>query len=50
MPKYKTTISRLTVDKLGVKLCGRVSAVIAEIVANNYGIGDNADGTVHFLA
>ena len=32
-PKYQMTISRLTVDKLGVKLYDRVSAVIAEIVA-----------------
>jgi hypothetical protein len=32
--KYKMTISRLTVDKLGVKLYDRVSAVMAEIVAN----------------
>jgi hypothetical protein len=30
------TISRLTVDKLGVKLYDRVSAVIAELVANSY--------------
>ena len=30
------TISRLTVDKLGVKLYDRVSAVIAELVANCY--------------
>jgi len=36
------TISRLTVDKLGVKLYDRVSAVIAEIVANSY----DADATV----
>ena len=34
--KYQMTISRLTVDKLGVKLYDRVSAVIAEIVANSY--------------
>ena len=34
--KYKMTISRLTVDKLGVKLYDRVSAVIAELVANGY--------------
>jgi hypothetical protein len=33
---YKMTISRLTVDKLGVKLYDRVSAVIAELVANSY--------------
>jgi hypothetical protein len=35
------TISRLTVDKLGVKLYDRVSAVIAELVANAY----DADAT-----
>lgn len=34
--KYKMTISRLTIDKLGVKLYDRVSAVIAELVANAY--------------
>ncbi|MCK4626424.1 MAG: ATP-binding protein [Phycisphaerae bacterium] len=39
--KYEMTISRLTVDKLGVKLYDRVSAVIAEIVANSY----DADAT-----
>src|SRR5439155_16305816 len=39
--KYKMTISRLTVDKLGVKLYDRVSAVIAELVANSY----DADAT-----
>lgn len=39
--KYKMTISRLTVDKLGVKLYDRVSAVIAEIIANSY----DADST-----
>lgn len=33
---YKMTISRLTVDKLGVKLYDRVSAVIAELIANSY--------------
>ncbi|HEX2972718.1 MAG TPA: ATP-binding protein [Tepidisphaeraceae bacterium] len=38
---YKMTISRLTVDKLGVKLYDRVSAVIAELVANSY----DADAT-----
>jgi hypothetical protein len=36
MAKYKMTISRLTVDKLGIKLYDRVSAVIAELVANSY--------------
>jgi Histidine kinase-, DNA gyrase B-, and HSP90-like ATPase len=34
--KYVMTISRMTVDKLGVKLYDRVSAVIAELVANAY--------------
>jgi hypothetical protein len=39
--RYRMTISRLTVDKLGVKLYDRVSAVIAELVANSY----DADAT-----
>ena len=39
--KYRMTISRLTVDKLGVKLYDRVSAVIAEMIANSY----DADAT-----
>lgn len=34
--KYHMTISRMTVDKLGVKLYDKVSAVIAELVANGY--------------
>jgi HSP90 family molecular chaperone len=34
--KYKMTISRLTVDKLGVKLYDKVSAVLAELVSNSY--------------
>ena len=38
---YRMTISRLTVDKLGVKLYDRVSAVIAETIANCY----DADAT-----
>ena len=38
---YRMTISRLTVDKLGVKLYDRVSAVIAELIANCY----DADAT-----
>lgn len=38
---YTMTISRLTVDKLGVKLYDRVSAVIAELIANCY----DADAT-----
>lgn len=41
MGRYKMTISRLTVDKLGVKLYDKVSAVIAEMVANSY----DADAT-----
>ena len=40
-PKYAMTISRLTVDKLGIKLYDRVSAAIAEVVANSY----DADAT-----
>lgn len=39
--KYVMSISRMTVDKLGVKLYDRVSAVIAELVANSY----DADAT-----
>ena len=39
--KYKMRISRLTVDKLGVKLYDKVSAVIAELIANAY----DADAT-----
>jgi hypothetical protein len=33
---YVMKISRLTVDKLGVKLYDRISAVVAEMVANSY--------------
>src|SRR4051812_14063152 len=33
---YRLRISRLTVDKLGVKLYDKVSAVVAELVANSY--------------
>ena len=36
MNEYRMTISRLTIDKLGVKLYDKVSAVIAELVANSY--------------
>src|SRR3954462_14169114 len=35
-PPYELRISRLTVDKLGVKLYDKVSAVVAELVANCY--------------
>lgn len=35
-PKYQMTISRMTVDKLGVKLYDKVAAVMAELVANSY--------------
>lgn len=38
---YSLRISRLTVDKLGVKLYDKVSAVVAELVANGY----DADAT-----
>jgi len=34
--EYVMTISRLTIDKLGIKLYDRVSAVLAELVANAY--------------
>ncbi|MDE0412187.1 MAG: ATP-binding protein, partial [Gammaproteobacteria bacterium] len=34
--KYTMRISRLTVDKLGVKLYDKVSAVIAELISNSY--------------
>ena len=36
---YSMRISRLTVDKLGVKLYDKVSAVIAELIANAYDAG-----------
>lgn len=38
---YRMRISRLTVDKLGIKLYDRVSAVLAEVIANAY----DADAT-----
>ena len=34
---YTMTISRNTIDKLGVKLYDRVSDVIAEIISDSYG-------------
>ena len=34
--EYTMRISRRTVDKLGVKLYDKVSAVIAELIANSY--------------
>lgn len=39
--EYVMKISRLTIDKLGVKLYDKVSAVIAELVSNSY----DADAT-----
>ena len=33
---YEIRISRLTVDKLGVKLYDKASAVVAELIANSY--------------
>lgn len=45
MSKYALTISRLTVDKLGVKLYDRVAAVIAELISNSY----DADATEVFV-
>lgn len=35
-PKYTMRISRQTVDKLGVRLYDKVSAVIAELISNSY--------------
>lgn len=32
--RYTMTISRLTIDKLGIKLYDKVSAVLAEFIAN----------------
>lgn len=34
--EYKMTISRLTIDKLGVRLYDKVSAVISELISNSY--------------
>jgi hypothetical protein len=34
--KYRMRISRLTIDKLGIKLYDKVSAVLAELIANAY--------------
>ena len=39
--KYEMLISRMTVDKLGVKLYDRIYAVLAELIANSY----DADAT-----
>src|SRR5437899_9866516 len=33
---YELRISRLTIDKLGVKLYDKASAVVAELIANGY--------------
>ncbi len=43
---YSMRISRLTVDKLGVKLYDKVSAVIAELIANAYD-ADATEVTIH---
>ena len=45
-PKYTMRISRLTVDKLGVKLYDKVSAVLAELIANAYD-ADAEQVTIH---
>ena len=34
--KYTMKISRLTIDKLGIQMYDRVSAVLAELIANSY--------------
>lgn len=36
MEKYTMRISRLTIDKLGIQMYDRVSAVLAELIANAY--------------
>ena len=38
---YQLNISRLTIDKLGVRLYDRASAVVAELIGNGY----DADAT-----
>lgn len=40
-PEYTLRISRLTIDKLGVKLYDKASAVVAELIANSH----DADAT-----
>ncbi|WP_433577799.1 ATP-binding protein [Nocardia brasiliensis] len=40
--KYTMRISRLTIDKLGIRLYDRVSAVLAELIANSH----DADATL----
>lgn len=35
-PRYEMVISRTTIDKLGIKLYDKVSAVVAELIANAY--------------
>src|SRR5437879_3554781 len=35
-PEYELRISRLTIDKLGIQLYDKVSAVIAELIANSF--------------
>lgn len=44
-PPYVMTISRTTVDKLGIKLYDKASAVVAELIANAYD-GDAENVTV----
>jgi len=44
--KYRMTISRMTVDKLGIKLYDKVSAVLAELLANSYD-ADATEVTIH---
>ena len=41
LQKYTMKISRLTIDKLGIHMYDRVSAVLAELIANSY----DADAT-----
>ena len=44
--EYKMTISRTTIDKLGVKLYDKASAAVSELIANAYD-GDAEEVVVH---
>lgn len=44
--EYKMIISRTTIDKLGVKLYDKASAVVSELIANAYD-GDAEEVTIH---
>ena len=47
--KYTMRISRLTIDKLGIQMYDRVSAVLAELIANSYDAdAENVEITLPF--